>query len=89
MKAAASLATEKATKSEAADAELAAIPAASLSKAQAADIGKKRRDFAKQAAALHEEAIGAVRDFHRKICTLKVLDPACGSGYFSTSCWNS
>ncbi len=82
VKAAASLATEKATKSEAADAELAAIPAASLSKAQAADIGKKRRDFAKQAAALHEEAIGAVRDFHRKICTLKVLDPACGSGNF-------
>jgi len=82
VKAAASLATEKAAKSETADAELAAVPAASLSKTQAADIGKKRREFAKQAASLHEEAIGAVRDFHRKICTLKVLDPACGSGNF-------
>jgi hypothetical protein len=82
VKAAASLSTEKATKAEAADAELAAIPVATLSKSDAADIGKKRAHLAKQAATAHEEAIGAVREFHQKICTLKVLDPACGSGNF-------
>ena len=82
VKAAASLATEKAAKAETADADLAALSVKSLDKSKAADIGKKRREFAKQAAAFREEAIGAVRDFHRKICTLRVLDPACGSGNF-------
>ena len=82
VKAAASLATEKAAKAETADVDLAALSVKSLDKSKAADIGKKRREFAKQAAAFHEEAIGAVRDFHRKICTLRVLDPACGSGNF-------
>lgn len=82
VKAAASLASEKAAKAETAESELAALPATSLSKAQAADIGKKRRDLTKQATANHEEAVAAVRDFHRKICTLRVLDPACGSGNF-------
>jgi hypothetical protein len=82
VKAAASLATEKAAKAEAAEADLATHSAKSIDKAKAAQIGKKRLEFSKQAAAFQEEAIGAVRDFHRKICTLKVLDPACGSGNF-------
>jgi hypothetical protein len=82
VKAAASLATEKAAKAETADADLAALSVKSLDKSKAAEIGKKRREFSKQAAVFHEEAIGAVRDFHRKICTLRVLDPACGSGNF-------
>lgn len=29
-----------------------------------------------------DEAINAVRDFHRKLCNIRVLDPACGSGNF-------
>jgi type II restriction/modification system DNA methylase subunit YeeA len=29
-----------------------------------------------------KEAIGEVRAFHHKLCSLRVLDPACGSGNF-------
>jgi hypothetical protein len=30
----------------------------------------------------HESALQAVRDFHHKLCTVRVLDPACGTGNF-------
>ena len=30
----------------------------------------------------HETALKAVRDFHHKLCTMRVLDPACGTGNF-------
>jgi hypothetical protein len=29
-----------------------------------------------------EEALAAVKDFHHKLCTTRVLDPACGTGNF-------
>ena len=29
-----------------------------------------------------KEAIAAVRDFHEQLCTIRVLDPACGTGNF-------
>jgi hypothetical protein len=29
-----------------------------------------------------QEAIAAVRDFHEQLCTIRVLDPACGTGNF-------
>lgn len=85
MKAAASLAGEKAAKAEAAASEIAEdakqhIQALDKAKASASD--KRRKDALKQAAAHREEALAAVREFHRKLCTLKVLDPACGSGNF-------
>jgi hypothetical protein len=31
---------------------------------------------------LIDEAIAEVRDYHHKLCTIRVLDPACGSGNF-------
>lgn len=83
VKAAASLANEKAAKAEAAAAEIeAGADVKSLDKAKAAAISKRLQEARKLAADQHKEAITAVRDFHRKICTLKVLDPACGSGNF-------
>ncbi|WP_338425281.1 class I SAM-dependent DNA methyltransferase [Sphingopyxis kveilinensis] len=30
----------------------------------------------------HDAALQAVRDFHHRLCTLRVLDPACGTGNF-------
>src|SRR5690606_16104969 len=30
----------------------------------------------------HATALQAVRDFHHKLCTVRVLDPACGTGNF-------
>lgn len=30
----------------------------------------------------HRNALQAVRDFHHKLCTVRVLDPACGTGNF-------
>ena len=30
----------------------------------------------------HKEAIAEIRTFHRHLCTVRVLDPACGSGNF-------
>lgn len=30
----------------------------------------------------HKEAISEIRTFHRHLCTVRVLDPACGSGNF-------
>ena len=30
----------------------------------------------------HQKALQAVRDFHHKLCTVRVLDPACGTGNF-------
>ena len=41
-------------------------------KAKSAAVKKKKRT----------EAVGRVRAFHRKLCGLRVLDPACGSGNF-------
>lgn len=85
VKAAASLSQEKAAKAEAAAAEIAEDAKQhiqALDKTKAADSNKRHKDTLKQAAAHHEEALAAVRDFHRKLCTLKVLDPACGSGNF-------
>ncbi len=29
-----------------------------------------------------DEAVAAVKDFHRRLCAVRVLDPACGSGNF-------
>ena len=85
VKAAASLANEKAAKAEAAAAEIsedAKQHIQALDKTKAADSNKRHKDTLKQAAAHHEEALAAVRDFHRKLCNLRVLDPACGSGNF-------
>lgn len=49
-----------------------------------------RRDWANvQAAAVllananrHKEAVAELRNFHHRLCSLRVLDPACGSGNF-------
>lgn len=30
----------------------------------------------------HDQALQAVRDFHHRLCTIRVLDPACGTGNF-------
>ncbi|MBS0437825.1 MAG: class I SAM-dependent DNA methyltransferase, partial [Proteobacteria bacterium] len=30
----------------------------------------------------HDEAVAALRDFHHRLCNVRVLDPACGSGNF-------
>jgi len=30
----------------------------------------------------HDAALQAVRDFHHRLCTIRVLDPACGTGNF-------
>jgi len=30
----------------------------------------------------HKEAVAELRNFHHRLCTLRVLDPACGSGNF-------
>lgn len=30
----------------------------------------------------HQQALQAVRDFHHRLCTIRVLDPACGTGNF-------
>jgi hypothetical protein len=30
----------------------------------------------------HEDAVAALRRFHHRLCTVRVLDPACGSGNF-------
>lgn len=30
----------------------------------------------------HQAALEAVRDFHHRLCTIRVLDPACGTGNF-------
>ena len=30
----------------------------------------------------HKEAVAEIRSFHRHLCTVRVLDPACGSGNF-------
>jgi type II restriction/modification system DNA methylase subunit YeeA len=85
VKAAASLATGKAAKAETAAAQIsedAKQHIQSLDKAKADASDKLRKETLKQATAHREEALAAVRDFHRKICTLRVLDPACGSGNF-------
>jgi len=29
-----------------------------------------------------EDAIAEIRAFHRRLCALRILDPACGSGNF-------
>jgi hypothetical protein len=55
-------------------------------KAKADQVQKRQKEALKQAAAYREEALGAVRDFHRKLCTLRVLDPACGAGNFLYVC---
>ena len=85
VKAAASLANEKANQAEAAADEIAEDAKRhiqALNKAKAGESNKRLNEARKEAAKHHEEAIGAVRDFHRKLCTLRVLDPACGSGNF-------
>ena len=48
---------------------------AELARTGAAPDAKPRRE-------LREEAFGYVRDFHRRLCEIRVLDPACGSGNF-------
>ena len=30
----------------------------------------------------HDKAVNEIRDFHRKLCEIRILDPACGSGNF-------
>ena len=30
----------------------------------------------------HDQALAAIRDFHQRLCGLRVLDPACGTGNF-------
>ncbi|WP_181918776.1 class I SAM-dependent DNA methyltransferase [Wenzhouxiangella sediminis] len=30
----------------------------------------------------HDKAVSEIRDFHRKLCEIRILDPACGSGNF-------
>jgi hypothetical protein len=30
----------------------------------------------------HDKAVKEIRDFHRKLCEIRILDPACGSGNF-------
>ena len=30
----------------------------------------------------HDKAVQEIRDFHRKLCDIRILDPACGSGNF-------
>jgi hypothetical protein len=42
-------------------------------KARAEDLGRQGKP---------KEALKAVRDFHHRLCTTRVLDPACGSGNF-------
>ncbi len=44
--------------------------------------GKKRSDALKEAQARRDAARAEVRQFHHRLCTVRVLDPACGSGNF-------
>ncbi|MEI6715144.1 MAG: DNA methyltransferase [Verrucomicrobiota bacterium] len=89
VKAAAYLASEQGAKAEGtadAIAEEAKPHIQTGNKAKVTQSEKLRKEALKQAAAYREEALGAVRDFHRKLCTLRVLDPACGAGNFLYVC---
>lgn len=85
VKAAASLASEKAAKAEitaAAISEDAKRHIQSRDKTKADASNKRHKETLKQAEAHRAEALAAVHDFHRQLAELRVLDPACGSGNF-------
>ncbi len=44
------------------------------------EVKARVEDLRRQGA--HDTALQAVRDFHHKLCTVRVLDPACGTGNF-------
>ena len=43
---------------------------------------KQSSDKASEAKGKRESAMTAVREFHARLCTIRVLDPACGTGNF-------
>jgi hypothetical protein len=89
VKAAAALSMEKATKADATATSIeneAQQKLHTLTKAQADALNKRRTDAVKQATAHRADAMATVSEFHRKLCTLRVLDPACGSGNFLYVC---
>ncbi len=89
VKAAAALSMEKATKADATATSIeneAQQKLHTLTKAQADALNKRRLDAVKQATAHRADAMATVSEFHRKLCTLRVLDPACGSGNFLYVC---
>lgn len=45
-----------------------------------AEVKARVEDLRQQGA--HDAALQAVRDFHHRLCTIRVLDPACGTGNF-------
>ena len=49
---------------------------------QAAAVLLEQQKPSKKGKKKHSEAIGLVRAFHTKLCGLRILDPACGSGNF-------
>lgn len=85
VKAAASLASEKAAKAEitaATISEDAKRHIQSRDKTKADASNKRHKETLKLAEAHRAEALAAVHDFHRQLAELRVLDPACGSGNF-------
>jgi hypothetical protein len=51
-------------------------------KIEVRDLDKKTRELQKEAKSHRKQARGLVRDFHGRLCEVRVLDPACGTGNF-------
>ncbi len=49
---------------------------------KARDLGKKTRELEKEAKKSQNQARDLVREFHGRLCEVRVLDPACGTGNF-------